>query len=86
MMTRVINKYGSTRSQIYFKIGILKFHKFHRKTPVLELLFDKVAGPKACIFSCDICKLFKEYIFYRTHPVAASENNDQQYLSEVFTQ
>ena len=27
-----------------------KFRKLHRKTSVFELLFNKVAGPKACNF------------------------------------
>ena len=35
------------RSQMFFKISVLKrFAKFHRKTPVLESLFSKVAGPQ----------------------------------------
>ena len=29
---------------------LLKFCKFHRKTPVLESLFNKVSGRQACIF------------------------------------
>ena len=29
--------------QKFFKIGVLKFCKFHRKNPVLESLFNKVA-------------------------------------------
>ena len=29
-------------------------------------------------------RTFKEHIFYRTPPVAASENNEQQQLSEGF--
>ena len=32
------------RSQMSFKIGAEKFCKFDRKTPVLESLFNKVAG------------------------------------------
>ena len=32
------------------KKGVLKFRKFHRKTPVLESLFSKVAGLRACNF------------------------------------
>ena len=33
---------------INHKIGVLKhFNKFHRKTPVLESLFNKVVGLKA---------------------------------------
>ena len=36
------------------------------------------------VFSYDICKLLKNTFFYRTPPVAASENNEQQQLSEGF--
>ena len=31
-----------------------------------------------------MCELFKNTFFYRTFPVAASENNEQQQLSEGF--
>ena len=30
--------------------SVKKFHKLHRKTPVLKSLFNKVAGPQACNF------------------------------------
>ena len=43
---------------------------------MLESLINKVAGLKACnssMFSCEICKIYKNYLFYRTAPVAASE-------------
>ena len=36
------------------------------------------------MFSYEICELFKNTFFYRTFPVAASENNEQQQLSEGF--
>ena len=36
------------------------------------------------VFSYDICELLKNTFFYRTPPVAASENNEQQQLSEGF--
>ena len=36
------------------------------------------------IFSYDICELLKNTFFYRIPPVAASENNEQQQLSEGF--
>ena len=36
------------------------------------------------VFSHEICKLFKNIFYYRTFPVAASENNEQQQLSECF--
>ena len=36
-------KFRSSRSQMFFKIGVfLKFRKFHRKTPVLESLFNEI--------------------------------------------
>ena len=36
------------------------------------------------MFSYEICKLFKNTFFYRTPPMAASENNEKQQLSEGF--
>ena len=36
---------------MFFKIGVLKnFQIIHRKTPVLEYLFNKAAGLKSCNF------------------------------------
>ena len=35
---------------MFFKIGVLKIHEYHRKIPVLESLFNKVAGLNACSF------------------------------------
>ena len=59
--------------QKIFKICVPKFCNIHRKTPVKESLFDKVAGLKVCNFikkrlkhSCfpvNIEKVF--WIFYR---------------------
>ena len=46
----------------------LKFCKFHRKTTVLKTLFETPTE----VFSCEICKNFKNTFFYRTSPVAAS--------------
>ena len=43
--------------------------KFHRKTPVLESLFNKAAGLKACstkVFFCEICENFKS-TYYEQH-------------------
>ena len=43
--------FRSSRSQMFFKIGVLKsFANLHRKTPVLESLFKKVADLKVCNF------------------------------------
>ena len=36
------------------------------------------------MFPYDICELFKDTFFYRTPPVATSESNEQQQLSEGF--
>ena len=36
------------------------------------------------MFSYESCRLFKYTSFYRTRPVAASEKNEQQQLSEGF--
>ena len=45
---REYNLYRSSRSQMFFKIGVLR--NFRRKTPVLESVFNKVAGLKVCNF------------------------------------
>ena len=61
-----------------------KFRKFHRKTPVLESLFNKVTclmfpfytpwkhQKTKGVFAVKICKIFKNTYFYKTLPVAAS--------------
>ena len=61
-----------------------KFRKFHRKTPVLESLFNKVAGLQALLkrVSNTDSELFKNKFFYRTPPVAAS--NITTYLKYTF--
>ena len=85
-----------SRSQMFFKIGVSKnFGKSHRKTPVLESLFNKVAGlsfvtlskkPPTQVFSCEICETFKNTYFHRTLPVAASDfsGNMQIFKKSVF--
>ena len=54
-----------------------KFCKFHRKIPVLESLqalglqlYSKETPTQ--LFSCGICKIFKNTFFHRTPPVAFS--------------
>ena len=39
-----INNYRSSHPAVFCKNGALKFFKFHGKTPVLDLFFNKVAG------------------------------------------
>ena len=55
---------------------LLKNHKIHGKAPLLEYLFNKIAGPEACnfikkglqysFFSCEFCNIFKDRLFYKT--------------------
>ena len=56
-----------------------------QENTVLEILLNKVPGRKAWtdIFVWYL-QTFKEHLFYRTPPLAASENNEQQQLSEGF--
>ena len=62
----------SSRSQIFFEIGVLKVCNIHRKTPVLESLFSKFASLVACnfikktptnMFSYEYCEVFKKTLF-----------------------
>ena len=57
----------------------LKIVQISQKTPVLEFLFNKVTGPKACNVIKNWlqhrCFPMKIANFLRTLPVAASENN-----------
>ena len=47
----MINFVRSSRSQMFFKINVLKkLCKFHRKKPVLQSLLNKVAGLKVWNF------------------------------------
>ena len=78
----VVRRYSWKYSR-FFKIFSLKFRKFHRKTFVLESLFNKVAGlrpatllkrdSKTSVFLWNL-RIFWEHLFYRTPPVAASVN------------
>ena len=71
-------------SEEFCKKGVLKnFAKFTRKHLGQSLFLNKVAGA-ACnfiiketlaqAFSCEFCEIFKNTFFYRTPPVAASDN------------
>ena len=41
-----------------------KFSKFHLKTPMLESVFNKVAGITTTqMFFCEICEIFKNTYF-----------------------
>ena len=78
----------SDRSRLpekFCKKGILKnFAKFHRKIPLSEPLFNKVAG-LVCnfikkeiltkVFSKEFCEIFKNTFIHRTLPVASVLKN-----------
>ena len=59
---------------MFFKIGVSQKLR-NRKTPVLESVFDKVAGLKFCTFMKKrlviVVKFLKIAFFYRTPPEAA---------------
>ena len=66
----------SSLSQMFFKTGSLKDWQYPQKTPVLESLFEKVAGLKACnfikkrpqhrCFPVNIAKFLRATFFNRT--------------------
>ena len=67
---RTTSKKQSTQKQPFS--GVLqgrcpeKIHKFHKKTPALESLFNKVSRNKktpAQVFSCEFCEAFKNTFF-----------------------
>ena len=70
----------------------LKFHKFHKISPVLGSLFNKVAGLKACnfiknrlptqVFSCQICQIFKN-TYLEEHLRTTASKHRSSFL-EVF--
>ena len=60
---------------MFFKLGFLKVSQISLEKICVGVSFDKVAGLKAQMFSCEICKNFENIFFYRTPRVAASEMN-----------
>ena len=77
----------SIRSQMFFKIGVLKnFANFTGKHLRWSIFLTKLQALRSPtqLFSYEICELFKNTFFYRTKPVAASKNNGQQQISEGF--
>ena len=63
--------------------GLKNFANFTGKHHCLESLFNKVADLKETptqVFSSEMCEIFKDTFFYRTPPVAAS---DQTYEISV---
>ena len=76
---------------MFFKVGVLKnvsnsIGKFHRNTPVLEYLFNKVLSKRGCntgVFLWNL-QIFKNIFFYRTPPMAASSGGWVYHWKHVF--
>ena len=47
-----------------------RFRNMHRKTPMLDSVFNKVAGLE---LSCQFWKIFKNSFFHKKPPVVASQ-------------
>ena len=67
---------------MFFKIVVLR--NFHKKTPVLESLFNKVGGLQLYeketptqVFSWEYCKIFKNISFNRIPLVGDSDSYNQ---------
>ena len=90
----VLRRHRSSRLDVFCRKGILRnFAKFTGKHLCQSLFFNKVAGA-ACnfikketlaqVFSCEFCEISKNTFFYRTPPVALSEDNTIQSSISVY--
>ena len=70
MLCRCFKKSEAAVSRCSSKKVFLKISNIQRKTPVLESLFDEVAGLQ---LSYEYCKIFKSSFFHKSSPEAASE-------------
>ena len=62
----------SSRQELFCKKGILKnFAKFTGNCLCQGLFFKKETMTQ--VFSCEFCEIFKNFLSYRTPPVAASD-------------
>ena len=84
---RFTEQYSGCRLQMLFKISPLKdfatftgkqlwWSVFLMKLQVLQVLQLYWKGTPTQVFSCEYCQFFKNSFFYRTPPVAVSENMD----------
>ena len=55
--------YRSSRSQMFFKIGVIKFRYYRRKTPVLESAFNIKKRVQHRCFSVKFAKILRTPIF-----------------------
>ena len=67
----------TSRSQMFFEIGVLKVCNIHRKTPVLESLFGKVA-------SLEAYKFIEKRLQNRCFPVNIANFLRKFYLKNTF--
>ena len=61
----------------------LKFRKFHRKTPVLESVFDKCAGLLTLFFTDDLLWLAGSKLFGNDFFDFSNENNSFRILEAL---
>ena len=69
LLSRTLNKSAisrSSRSQIFFKIGILKISQYSQESTCVGSLYNKVAGVKACNF-------IKKKLQHRCFPVSIAK-------------
>ena len=64
-------RHWSSRSQLFFKIGVLKNFAIFTGKHMCWSIFLIIETPTQ-VFSRQYCKNFKSSFFYRTHLVAAS--------------
>ena len=74
-------KLRSSRSRMFFKVGVLKISQISQENFCVGMSFNKVAKPLWLLkqtpkqaFSYEICESFTETLFYRAPPVFASRN------------
>ena len=78
----------SSLSQMFLKIGVLKnFANFIGKHQCWSISWKATTLLKrdsntvfSAMFSCEICKIFRNTFFYRTPPVTASEQTQEIYV------
>ena len=75
-------------SQMFFRMGVLKsfanFIRKHQRWIIFTIkklqAWTLLKRDSTQVFSCEICDIFKNTFFYRTLPVAASEQTQEIYV------
>ena len=68
----IVQLIKSSLPELFCRYGVLKnFAKFTGKHLYQSHFFNKVAGLRPQVFSCEFSKILKNTLFYRTPPAAA---------------